>query len=185
MEQDFDQYNTHAQDVNVEQFTNETALRIRLDTTQLKYQLQMFLEGKQESIQRNNMGNLITVTKNRGTPMANDIGIQRIMSFFETAVNSQVVQGNLQDDQYEWFMQRCRQDLNRHIFVNMYNYDISQEQYGLIVDMICNTIELFISRTIRNEERKSYANFMSHFENTSASQNQKKDNIWSKLQIGK
>ena len=118
--------------------------------------------------------------------MANEIGIQRIMAFFETVVNSQVVQGNLDENQYGWFMMRIRQDLTKHLFINLYNYDIKDSEYGLIIDMVANSIELFISRTKNNEERKGYANFMSHFENSSALQGQRKEGgLWDKFKIGK
>jgi len=184
MEQDYNQYQTHAQDMNVEQFTNETALKIRLDTAPLIYQLQLFLEGKNEQLANQN-GNLVTILKDKGSPMANEVGIQRILSLIQTIINAQMVQGNLKEDRYDWFMMRFRRDLNKHVFVNMYKYDVCQEEYGFIVDMICNAVELFVSRTINNKERDSYANFMSHFENATAGQSQKKDSIWNKLQFGR
>ena len=180
-----DRYNTHAQDMNVDAYTTETALRIRLDTIPIKYQIQMFLEGKQESIEKNQAGNLVKITKDRGIPMANAIGIQRIMSYVESAINSQVVQGNLKQDQYEWFMMRTRKELARHLFVNMYDWGIKEEEYPLISDMICLLIELFVSRVVNNEERKSYANFMSHFENSQSGFSQKKETLWNKMGIGK
>lgn len=174
----------HYQDMNVEAFTNESALRMRLDSTQLKYQIQLFLEGKIEKIVREE-GILKTELRPLGTPMVNDEGVQRIMSYIESVINSQVVQGNLKLDQYEWFMQRTRKELAKHIFVNMYRWGIREQEFPLIVDMLCSMIELFVSRLINNEERKSYANFMSHFENGQAGYNTgKKSNLWQRIGMG-
>jgi len=179
-----ERYSTQAQDMNVEAFTNETALRIRLDSTQLKYQIQMFLEGKQEMIRREH-GQLVSIQKTTGTPMANKQGIQRIMSYIEADINSQVVQGNFKIDQYELFMERTRKELAKHLLINMYDWGIKQQEFPLIADMVCSMIELFVSRVINNEERKSYANFMTHLENSQAGFNERKSGLWQKLGLGK
>lgn len=177
-------YSTNANEMSVDAYTTETALRIRLDTSPLKYQIQMFLEGKHEAIERNTYGQLVTVQRPKGEPLANKIGVQRIMSYLESVINSQVVQGNFALDRYEWFMERTRKELARHLFVNMYSYGITQEEYPLIVDMICSMIELFVSRVINDLERKSYAGWMIHHENTQA-HGQEKKGLWSRLGIGK
>lgn len=166
--------------MSVEAFTTETALKYRLDTAPLKYEVQMFLEGKTEMLRRDDDGRLITIQEDKGRCLANDIGIQRIMAKLAFILNSQNVQGNLTMEKYEIFMERTRRSLAKHVFVNMYDYEIDEKEFDFIVDNIIDAIELFVSRTINDQERKSYVGWMVHNEQSQAGTT-KKSGIWDRL----
>jgi hypothetical protein len=178
--------NKNSQDISVDSFTTESALKIRLDCTDLKMQILNFLEGKQESIDRNKDGNLITRTQKIGKAMANPRGIQRIMSYIEHFVNPHAFQGNFEREQYNIIMERTRQEFSNILATNMYDYDINEDEMELITDNAMNLIETSSSRLIDNEERKSFVGTIMHSENSQANYAQKKnEGIWGKFKIGK
>lgn len=177
-------YDKRSQDISVDSYITETALKIRLDCSMLKMQIQNFLEGKQESIERSRDGNLLIKVKPTGKKMANDMGIQRIMSYVEHFVNPHVFQGNLEREQYEIMMERTRQEFALILATNMYEYEIEEDELELITDNVLNLIENTTTRSIDNEERKSFVGTILHSENSQANFAQnKKDTIWSKLKI--
>lgn len=166
--------------VTSEQFTTESALRVRLDTLPLKFQIRNFLEGKEEKLERVK-GRLEPVIRQTSNRMMNDKGIQRIMSYIESKINSQVVQGNTDDEQYQLFMYRTRRDLNRHLFKEMWEYEIREDDYPFICDMLSDMIELFVSRTVKDKERLSYYNWLAHSENAGISQAKQKAGLWQRI----
>jgi hypothetical protein len=179
-------YDKQAQDLSVNDYTTESALRIRLDTSMLKMQIKQFLEGKQESIQRNKQGNLLVKLESTGKAMANEIGIQRIMSYIEHFVNAHTFQGNIKEDKHEIMMERTRVELACILAVNMYDYGIDEEELELITDNVCNLIENTSTRPINNEERKSFVGTVIHSESSQANYaKQKSEGLWAKLKIGK
>lgn len=178
-------YDKQSQDFSVNDYTTDSALKIRLDTSMLKMQIQNFLEGKQESIERNNQGNLIVRIKPTGAPMANKIGIQRIMSYIEHFVNTHTFQGNVKAENYEIIMETARQEFSNNLATNMYYYEIDENELNLITDNVMNLIMFTSSRSINNEERKSYVGTVIHSENSQANYAQKKGGIWDKFKIGK
>lgn len=158
--------------MSVDAYTTESALRYRLDTEQLRHEIRLFLQGKTEELQRQE-NRLVQVTKDVGRRLANDVGIQRIMARLAFILNSSVVQGNLTTDRYEVFMERTRKSLAKHVFVNLYDYDIKEEEYDFVVDNIMDAVELFVSRTINDGERRSYTGWMIHNERTDTGRNNK------------
>jgi hypothetical protein len=46
--------------------------------------------------------------------------------------------------------------ISRDLWINQEDYGIDEVEYDGIIDSICLMIEPFMSRTINNEERKSY-----------------------------
>jgi hypothetical protein len=179
-------YDKQAQDFSVNDYTTDSALKVRLDTSMLKMQILNFLEGKQETIERNDDGNLIARVKPTGSPMANKIGIQRIMSYIEHFVNAHTFQGNLKAEVHEIMMERTRQEFSSILATNMYAYGIAEDELELITDNVMNLIENTSTRPINNEERKSYVGTVIHSESSQANYaKQKSEGIWAKLKIGK
>lgn len=179
-------YDKQSQDLSVDSYTTDSALKTRLDTTMLKMQIQNFLEGKQESIERNNDGNLIVRIKPTGMPMANRIGVQRIMTYIEHFVNSHTFQGNLKEDIYYILMEKATQEFSNNLAKNMHTYGIDENELDFITDNVMNLIIQTASRPINNEERKSYVGTVIHSESSQANYaKQKSEGIWAKLKIGK
>ena len=144
-----------------------TALQIRLDTSLVVRQIEMYLKGERTvlvDIDGNGTPDSRTIWK--GKPLVSDEGLQGIMQFIEIIFNPQVVQGNFQDyDQYANYLIRTRMDLADHLMKNLKNYGIGEKNFNGMISTIMRFIEAFMTRLINNEERKSYANTIKSVEN--------------------
>lgn len=149
-------------------FQSATALQIRLDTSSVVRQIEIYLKGIREEVYQDDHGNINTRFKYIGKPLINNQGLQWLMNFIESLFNVQVVQGNFEEyDQYAAYLERTRKDLAEHLMINLNNYEIKEENYGGIISSIMRFIEAFMSRLISNKERESYANTMKMIESTS------------------
>lgn len=94
-------------------------------------------------------------------PKANEEGIRSIVNWVATTINNATVQGNFfQDkggysDELADYLSRYHRDLSRYIFINLYNWDIADEDFEGLVDNIMHMVEPFMTRTKNNEERLS------------------------------
>lgn len=127
----------------------------RLNTDETLSHIEYYLSGSREIVKGTKI-----VTVNDGTKRANQQGVQSIMSRIRGLFNSQVVQGNLDRDQYEQFIQEVHEELAIYIMTNLNTWEIKESEYCGIVDSIMNITILFISRTIDNKERESYGETM-------------------------
>jgi len=150
-------------------FQTATALQIRLNTEPVVRQIEMYLRGRREEVYQDEKDGII---KNRtvyiGKPLINDEGLQWIMNFVETLFNVQVVQGNFEEyDQYTAFLERTRKDLAEHLMINLYDYDIKENNYNGVISTMMRFVETFTSRLIKNKERDSYNNTIRSVESNS------------------
>jgi len=138
-------------------------MQLRLDTSQLIEQVRLFLNAEIEVIREEENGNLIRKTVSIGVPKANKKGVGGVLNWVQMTVNTQVVQGNFPMDQrgkstaYDRFIYEFQVNLGHHLMVNLVEYDITEEEYGSIIDSMMNLIIPFMSRLIGNKERLSYA----------------------------
>jgi len=139
-------------------FQSVSALQIRLDTSSVVRQLEMYLKGSREEVYSDNEGNIKTRMLKVGNPLVNNRGLQAIMKVIETVFNAQVVQGNFNEDQYNLFLFRTRRDLAVDLMLNLNEYGIKEENYNGIITTIMRFVEPFMSRLVNNKERESYAN---------------------------
>jgi len=147
-------------------YQTATALQIRLDTSPVIEQIEMYLKGAREELRENDKGEQYKTLVAVGKPLLSDEGIQWIMNFVGTIFNPQVVQGNFQNyDQYAEYIYRCRMDLADHLMKNFYDYDIRENNYNGIISTLMRFIEAFMSRLIGNKERDSYSNTIRTSEN--------------------
>jgi len=148
-------------------YNDMNALIIRLDTQNVLDHIRHFLEGKQERVALNKDGEPVMITKQEVDPKANPKGVYGIMAWLQNTVNTQVVQGNLQDfadlDNYVF---NYRMDLAEYIMKNLINWNVAPEDYSGIIDMIMLQVKPFMSRLVKNKERESYANTIRHTEST-------------------
>jgi hypothetical protein len=137
------------------------AIKIRLDSDPIKRKLEVYLRGLRKIIvQDPETGEWKDEYDKVGKEKVNDVGLQAIMSFVETKVNSQTVQGNMERQEYKQFLAKTHMSLSRDLWINMHKYDIDEDEYDGIVENVMALIELFLSRTIDNLERKSYGESM-------------------------
>ncbi len=151
-------------------FQQASALQIRLDTSNVIRQVEMYLRGERvEVVQDNATGQIIERTIWKGTPLVSAEGMQGIMNFIEIIFNPSVVQGNMVDyDMYADYLERTRKDLSDNLMKNLYVYGISEDNYNGIISTLMRFIEAYMSRLINNEERKSYAQTIKSVESTSS-----------------
>lgn len=151
-------------------YTNANAIQIRLDTSQILQQIKSFLEGKYiEPSQDPTTGEISWNEISSGQPKANTQGIQALMGYLHSVVNTGVVQGNLDRDQYDMYLYHFHKKLLKMTMLNLYRWDINPYEYPLITSHIMNTVEPFLSRTINDGERNSYAKSLQHSERSSVS----------------
>lgn len=136
-------------------YNDASSLHIRIDTDALKQKIRLHLMGVGEVLELQD-GKLKKVFKQTGKAKANTEGIQGIMLFVEQIINAHTVQGNTDPEGFGRVMYYLRGDLSRYIWVNLYKYDVDETEYDGIIDSICLMAKLFISRTVNNEERRSY-----------------------------
>ena len=156
---------------NNQYYTSSTALQIRLDTTMLMENIELFLRGAKIVVEQDEAtGKITTKRVSLGEAKANDRGIQSILNWMQLMLNPQVVQGNFptdnsgQSSMYEQYIYYARIDLSESLIVNCYNWEILDEDIDVIIDSIMNAIEPFMTRLIGNKERESYDATIKHLE---------------------
>lgn len=154
-------YNTTSSRRN---YSDSTALKLRLETKELIENIELFLKGEKILFLPDESGKIELKSLVKGKPKANDKGIQAILNFISCIVNPSVVQGNFKSDRksgycpgYEQYIHETEIDLSCILMVNLINWDISEDDYDLIIDFIMKLIIPFMTRLIDNEERKGYS----------------------------
>lgn len=147
-----------------------SALQLRLDATAVLENIELFLRGAKISATQDESGKIKVQTIPIGRPRANSIGIQSILNSVGIIVNNQVVQGNFFIDQnghsfqYEEYIIRCHTNMAVNIMNNLPNWEISEDDYDIIIDSIMDIVEPFMTRLIDNKERESYDQSIRHVE---------------------
>lgn len=146
------------------------ALQIRLNTSPILAQIEQYLKGEyimllvDQKTQRP-----IEKLVSTGEPLANRLGIQRIMSYLQGIFNPQVVQGNYSEEMYNHYLWKHRRALAKDIVLNITRYGINPDDVNGLMDRIFSMIEPFLSRMLENKERESYAQTIKSVEsNTNA-----------------
>ena len=152
-----------------EAFVNASIIQLRLNTESLLRDIELYLNGSYEATRVDDKGIAYTEIINVSAPQANQIGIYSIMSWLRSTINSQVVQGNIENfDNLYTEVADFRMDLTQNMMINIYDWEINEYAFEGIVDRIMKTIKPFLSRLVKNEERLSYAKTLSHSEKSEA-----------------
>lgn len=167
-----DQPNVHygmGMGFNISNF--ESSFQIRLSTSEILRMIEAFLQGKRITIETYTDSNGETKQKEKfidvGKPLVNPLGIQGIMFKCQMIFNPQSVQGNIKNDNdYRKYIASLRRDFAEELMENMYNWEIKLENYPLIINTIIAHAKLFVSRTLDNEERKSYMQTVRQYDTT-------------------
>lgn len=134
-----------------------SALQIRLDCNEIYQKIENFLRGYVPTIKLDDDGNPYQAFEKEGDPKCNSLGVQSILSKITSMVNTQVVQGNLKEGRYEMLVAEYRVSFTEDLILNCYEWEIGDNDLNFIIDFVIDEIELFLTRLIDNEERKSYA----------------------------
>ena len=141
-------------------------MRMRLDTHPLLDQIELFLRGARYTMKQDAAGTITTQKVKLGEQLANEKGIQEIMSWCSSVINTHVVQGNFPVDKhgysrtYEKAIYDFRLAFADDLVLNIYDWGITDEQATGIIDKICFLTNSFLSRCIGDKERLSYAKTM-------------------------
>ena len=137
------------------------SLLFRLDSRPLLDDIELFLRGKRLMVEQDQTtGELVTRSVTIGDPLANDMGIQGVLSWVSLIINPHVVQGNYDMDRYVNHCCDIRKEFAYILTLNTVKWNINPYNRVLICDGIMNLIKPFISRLIANKERESYSNTM-------------------------
>lgn len=158
-------------------YNTASALKIRLDTTSLIENIELFLRGAKIVVEQNKDGKIKTKTVSIGKAKANALGIQSVLNWLQLILNPHTVQGNFPSDSpahssmYDDYIYYVRIDFTCMLITNCYNWEISDEDIDVIIDSSMNAIEPFMTRLIDNKERDSYEATLRHIENTQVKDN--------------
>jgi len=161
--QDLDSYGSDNRGYN-----DFSVLKIRLDTSTLIKEIDMYLRGTQERVEMVDGEPRFQQVK-ISKPKANETGIHSIMAWLRSTLNSQVVQGNFENfDRLDNYLYNYRMDLAEFLMNNRHNWDIDLQDFEGLIDMILIQMRPFMSRLVGDGERKSYASTIHHKESSSS-----------------
>lgn len=142
---------------------NYNLLQLRLDPSNIINEIKMFLNAEIEVVKQDDEGNFKREVISTGIPKANKKGIASILNWIQMTLNPQVVQGNFASNKqtgisemYEQYIEEFQKDLGDMIYINIYDYDINENEAQSIIDAIMNLVKPFMTRLIDNKERESY-----------------------------
>jgi hypothetical protein len=138
-----------------------SSLQLRLDCDKILSDINDFLGGTTTIDEFDNeKQTIIKKSFITGEPLCNMNGKQMIMLRCRSIFNPQAVQGNFNDERYNLYIKFLRQELVMKLVLNRYKWTIRSENINVIVDTIMNFAKPFMSRTLYNKERESYATTM-------------------------
>jgi hypothetical protein len=141
-------------------YENFTTIQFKIDTQKIQKDLWKFLKGIVSTTEFAPDGTPQEVLLLEGTPQANELGIQSIMSYYLMVVNPHTIQGNLDKEQYKRILYDMQLHLGRQFMTKSLYWGISQEQRKHILYAIMHDSEIILSRPIEDGERKSMAGAM-------------------------
>ena len=95
--------------------------------------------------------------KKNTKPKANKQGIEDIISYLEKFVNGHTVQGNIETlNDFNNKLTFISNDLTMHFMTKRDDWGIELNDIDTVISNAINLIDLFLTRTINNEERKAY-----------------------------
>lgn len=151
---------------NNQAYVATTALQIRLEVEQLLRNLELEIRAETEYYDEEREQVIRKKIPGVEPLFEKEIGIRNYMRFVRSFLNTQVVQGNLDEDSYGDVMCDAHRSLARNLMLNRYKYGLKNENYGTAVQTAMFTIRLFLTRLLDNEERKSYAATFKHVESS-------------------
>lgn len=162
-------------------YTSASALQIRLNVEPVLTQLELDIRGLREMWDDETQAlkvvrvsePLFITKKSSGDYSANDKGIHMYLAFIRSVINTQVVQGNLKEDDYEITLYRIRRRIATDLMINRINWGLEIHNYNYVIDLAMNLMENFMTRLIGNKERESYANTFKTVESSNTVANSK------------
>lgn len=155
-------------------YNEYNSLRIRLDTTTLLDQIELFLRGAKIIIEQDQAtGKIVSRKVKIGKAKANDEGVQSLLNWFSSTINPSTVQGNFPIDKsgfsskYEDYIYEYHVELTSLLVQNCYAWEIDEDEIDGIIEFVILLVIPFMSRLIDNKERESYYETIKSIESSS------------------
>ncbi len=148
---------------NNDDYNTANILQLRLNTEPVLHNIELYLKGQYEQYVQDENGNVRMQHTDYASPKCNPQGIYTIMSWLRGTINSQIVQGNFPSfyELYD-YLASFRMNLAENLMINLINYEISENDFEGILDMIMSLMKPFMSRLVQNKERDSYTHTLQH-----------------------
>jgi hypothetical protein len=137
---------------------NYSAIQLRLDTLPYLQQIEEFLRGyKMTAVLNENTGQVDMVKSSKlGTAKANEVGVNNVMAFCTGVFNAQISQANFLDAEHYWKeVEQIHISFAKTLWINMENWGVKENDYPLVMDVVMNTVRIFLTRCLFNKERES------------------------------
>ncbi|MBT4651172.1 hypothetical protein HOC13_01480, partial [Candidatus Woesearchaeota archaeon] len=119
-------------------------VEMRLDTRPLLKDIHEFLSAQRVILKTNADGEYYEDVVIEGKPLANNIGISRLMNLFLSLVNKDTVQGNLDKEEYYNLMVITRKELALTIVTNAPEWEVQPSNQNEVIDTFMRYFRLFI-----------------------------------------
>lgn len=150
-----------------QQYINNSALQIRLETKELIEKIEVFLSGiYQYPINDEKTGKIIIKQAKKGERLMNDEGVSHIVNYVSAIINPSVVQGNYDEEWYRDRITTTHKNLAYLLVINTYDWEIKTNARHSIIGFIMELVIPFLSRLIDNKERESYVATIKSVENS-------------------
>jgi len=169
---------------NNQAFISESALRLRLDTSDTIRNIEMHLRGFFEELYQDEKGLIKRKKIITGKPLMNDEGIQWVMNFVNNLYNRHLAMGNFatdrhgRSDMYDFYIECLRKELSIHLIIKIYDYNIKEDDFGGVISTIMSFLKVFFTRAIDNKEREGLSLTSKVIENNQSIQPNKKFGIF-------
>lgn len=152
-------------------YNSNSALQIRLNTEILLDRYELFLKGKLQQVRLDAEGRQVVQSITVGEELANDAGVQGILSHVSSLINAQCVQGNMTRQQYDAFIFEVHVDICTIVMENLQRWGVHPRHYNHIIDQFMHMIIPFFTRLIDDGERGSFQNTLRTNENVHSGDN--------------
>ena len=162
---------------NPQDYVSSSAIEIRLKTDHLLAQIEKQLRGANHIMVDKGDGTFSIEKQLFGRPLANEEGIQKIITFISTIISPAVVSGNFKEDYYHDYIEDFENTFSRMLIKNVHRWGMKINDCESIYNSILFLVIPFISRTINDGERKSMS-ISTHTQETNTVQNKNGFNLF-------
>jgi len=148
-----DQLTTTQQSMGV--YRSPQEIQIRLDTSELQEQVQADLTGELY-VQAYDEKTKKSILKKEilGDPLANKQGIRCLMAKMHSIVSRPIVMGNIKNhEEHAGRIADLYEDMADLVYLNLEKWEIDETKAELIIEIIMDPIDLFLTRLIEDKER--------------------------------
>lgn len=151
-----------------------SVLQIRLDTSYVLDRVRIFLSGEIQSVVYDEQGKPKLNIEKKTEPKCNSKGLHAILNLVENIVNPATVQGNFDENEFDTYIDFVWTSLIDNLMINLHDWEISESDYESIIDNVMAVVIPFMTRTLKNLERESYAQSLKTLESSNITQSKNK-----------